>query len=125
MVKSLCSFFCVLAIILAGAVFENNFIIRQFEEFGAIAEELYTKTENKTAIKDDAIAVQKNWLEKKKYLHNFIPHTEIKEMDLWIAESVSLIGDKKWDDALSKVEVIRELAEQIPKTFEISIENIL
>lgn len=125
MVKSLCSFFCVLAIILAGAVFENNFIIRQFEEFGAVAEELYIKTENKTAIKDDAIAVQKNWLEKKKYLHNFIPHTEIKEMDLWIAESVSLIGDKKWDDALSKVEVIKELAEQIPKTFEIRIENVL
>ena len=125
MVKSLCSFFCVLAIILAGAVFENNFIIRQFEEFGAVAEELYIKTENKTAIKDDAIAVQKNWLENKKYLHNFIPHTEIKEMDLWIAESVSLIGDKKWDDALSKVEVIKELAEQIPKTFEIRIENVL
>lgn len=125
MVKSLCSFFCVLTIILAGAVFENNFIIRQFEEFGAVAEELYVKTENKTAIKDDAIAVQKNWLEKKKYLHNFIPHTEIKEMDLWIAESVSLIGDKKWDDALSKVEVIKELAEQIPKTFEIRIENVL
>lgn len=125
MVKSLCSFFCVLAIILAGAVFENNFIIRQFEEFGAVAEELYIKTENKTAVKDDAIAVQKNWLEKKKYLHNFIPHTEIKEMDLWIAESVSLIGDKKWDDALSKVEVIKELAEQIPKTFEIRIENVL
>lgn len=125
MVKSLCSFFCVLAVIFAGAVFENNFIIRQFEEFGAIAEELYIKTENQTAVKDDAIAVQKNWLEKKKYLHNFIPHTEIKEMDLWIAESVSLIGDKKWDDALSKVEVIRELAEQIPKTFEIRIENVL
>ena len=125
MVKSLCSFFCVLTIILAGAVFENNFIIRQFEEFGAVAEELYIKTENQTAVKDDAIAVQKNWLEKKKYLHNFIPHTEIKEMDLWIAESVSLIGDKKWDDALSKVEVIKELAEQIPKTFEIRIENVL
>lgn len=125
MVKSLCSFFCVLVIIIAGAIYENNFIIRQFEEFNAVAQALYEKTENKTAVKDDALAVQKNWLDKKKYLHNFIPHTEIKEMDLWISESVSLIGNEQWEDALSKVEVIKELSEQIPKTFEISIENIL
>ena len=125
MVKSLCSFICVLAIIIAGAIYENNFIIRQFEEFGVVANELYEKTENQTAVKDDALALQKNWLDKKKYLHSFIPHTEIKEMDLWISESISLIGDKKWEDALSKVEVIKELSEQIPKTFEIRIENIL
>ena len=116
---------CVLAIIIAGAAYENSFIVRQFEEFKKVAEELYEKTESQTAVKDDALAVQNNWLEKKKYLHNFIPHTEIKEMDLWISESVSLISDKKWDDALSKVEVIKELSEQIPKTFEISIQNIL
>ena len=125
MVKSVCSFFCVLAIIIAGAAYENNFIVRQFEEFHAVAEQLYDKTEDHTAVRDDALALQNNWIEKKKYLHNFIPHTEIKEMDLWISEAVSLIGDEQWEDALSKVEVIIELAEQIPKTFEISIENIL
>lgn len=124
MVKSICSLVCVLAIIVAGAIYENNFIIRQFNEFEVVAGELYEKTENKTAVKDDALAVQENWLDKKKYLHNFIPHTEIKEMDLWISESVTLIGEKKWEDALSKVEVIKELAEQIPKTFEIRLENI-
>lgn len=125
MVKSICSMVCVLAIIIAGAMYENNFIVRQFEEFKEVVGELYEKTENETAVKDDALALQNNWLEKKKYLHNFIPHTEIKEMDLWISESVSLIADKKWEDALSKVEVIKELSEQIPKTFEISIQNIL
>ena len=124
MVKSLCSFFCVLAIIAAGAFFENDFIIRQFEEFHAVAVNLYDKTENHVAVKDDALAVQKNWIEKKKYLHNFIPHTEIKEMDLWLSETVSLIGNEQWEDALSKVEVIIELSEQIPKTFEIRIENV-
>lgn len=125
MVKTICSLLCALAIIIAGATYENDFIIRQFKEFGVVAQTLYEKTEDRTAVKDDAIAVQKNWLEKKKYLHNFIPHTEIKEMDLWISECVSLIENGKWEDALSKIEVIKELSEQIPKTFEISIENIL
>jgi hypothetical protein len=58
-------------------------------------------------------------------LHVFIPHTEIKEVDLWLSESVTLVQNKKWEDALSKVEVLRELAEQIPKTFTLKIENVL
>ena len=33
-------------------------------------------------------------------------------------------GDEKWTDALSKIEVLKELSEQIPKTFAISLENI-
>lgn len=115
---------CALIIILTGAFIEHNFIIRQFDEFTTVVEELYEKTEKKIAVKDDAVAVQNNWLDKKRWLHNFIPHTEIKEMDLWIAESVNLIGEEKWEDALPKIEVMKALAKEIPKTFEIRIENV-
>ena len=69
--------------------------------------------------------MQKNWLEKKKALHIFIPHNDIKEVDLWLAESATLVRDEKWDDAISKIEVLKELSEQIPKTFTLSWENIL
>jgi hypothetical protein len=71
------------------------------------------------------LAVQKSWVQKKKYLHIFIPHNEIKELDLWLSETIILVRDEKWSDALSKVEVLGELTEQIPKTFLIKIENIL
>ena len=87
-------------------------------------ETLYEKVDDKTAVEDDVYAVQKNWLDKKRYLHIFIPHNEIKEIDLWLAESVKLVRDEKWEDALSKIEVLRELAEQIPKTFAVTLENI-
>ena len=46
-------------------------------------------------------------------------------MDLWLAEAVTLVRDKEWKDAISKIEVLKELSEQIPMTFRISLENIL
>lgn len=125
MVKSIISMLCVFTLLVVGAIFECNFILRQFKEFDVVLDELYVKIDEKTAVKEDVIAVQDNWIEKKKWLHVFIPHNEIKEVDLWIAESVVLVRDKKWGDALSKVEVLKELSEQIPKTFVVSIENIL
>jgi hypothetical protein len=56
---------------------------------------------------------------------NVTPHTEIKEIDLWLSETVMLVDKKEWTDALSKLEVLKELAEQIPKTFSLLAENIL
>lgn len=114
----------VAAILVCGAIYEADFTKRQFEELSVVLETLYEKVDDKTAVEDDVYAVQSNWVEKKKYLHIFIPHNEIKEIDLWLAESVKLVRDEKWEDALSKIEVLRELAEQIPKTFAVSIENV-
>ena len=125
MVKTIVSMVLVSIILFGSALYESSFIKRQFVEFDSLLEVLYEKVENETAIEEDVLSVQKNWLEKKKYLHVFIPHTEIKEVDLWLSESVTLVQNKKWEDALSKVEVLRELAEQIPKTFTLKIENVL
>lgn len=125
MVKSFVSMLVVAILLITGAIYEHAFVKKQFEEFGLALDSVYEKVDNQTAVEDDIYAVQQNWLNKKKYLHIFIPHNEIKEFDLWIAESVKLVREQKWEDALSKIEVLKELAEQIPKTFEISVENIL
>lgn len=125
MVKTIITAVCVFIILLAGSIFEMDFISRQFDEFNRVTCEVYDKVNDKTATQNDVYALQDNWLNKKKYLHAFIPHNEIKEVDLWLAESVTLVRDKKWEDALSKMEVLKELSEQIPKTFTISLANIL
>ena len=88
-------------------------------------EDIEQKIDDEIATLDDVYAVQKNWLNKKKVLHIFIPHNEIKEIDLWLAETVTLVRDKEWTDAISKVEVLIELSEQIPNTFRLKWENIL
>lgn len=124
MVKSIISIICVLALIIAVAIYENNFVTRQFEELDVLLAVLYEKTETETANKDDVLAVQQNWVEKKKYFHIFIPHNEVKEIDLWLSEAVALVEKEKWEDALSKIEVLRELVEQIPNTFELRLENV-
>ncbi len=125
MVKSTISILCVLVVIMFGVIYESNFIHRQFNEFNEVLTVLYEKTENESATEADVIAVRDNWKDKKKYLHIFIPHNEIKEIDLWVSESVKLVKDKKWTDAISKIEVLLELSKEIPKTFSLRIENIL
>ena len=125
MVKSIISMAVVSILLIIGSVYERNFIDRQFTELGQVLEVLYEKVDEHTATQDDVYAVQKNWLEKKKYLHIFIPHNEIKEIDLWLSESSTLVRDEEWNDAISKIEVLKELAEQIPKTFLVRWENIL
>ena len=62
---------------------------------------------------------------KKKTLHVLIPHNEIKEIDLWLSECCGLLETKTFDDALTKLTVVSELIEQIPKTFSFRIENIM
>lgn len=125
MVKSLVSIISVIIILLCGAFYENDFVTRQFEEFNSVMNVLYEKTENKTATEEDVKAVRENWAEKKRYLHIFIPHNEIKEIDLWISEMVTLVNDEKWEDAVSKAQVLLYLSTEIPKTFLFRRENIL
>ena len=125
MVKTLVSILVVVSLLFIGTVYENDFVKRQFNEINQVLIILYDKVDNNTATQDDVYAVQKNWIEKKKVLHIFIPHNDIKEIDLWLSESATLVRDKEWKDAISKIEVLIELTEQIPKTFMLSWENIL
>jgi hypothetical protein len=125
MVKTIISTACVLALLIVGSIAETNYIRKQFNDFNQVLCVLYEKVDEEVAIESDVYAVQDFWLNKKKHLHAFIPHTEIKEIDLWLAESVTLVRDKEWEDAISKIEVLKELTEQIPKTFIISWENVL
>lgn len=125
MVKSIITTICVAILLLVGAIIESTFVKNQFNDFHDSLTIVYAKVDEHTATPDDVYAVQKNWLEKKKSLHTIIPHTEIKEVDLWISEAVTLVRDKEWEDAISKIEVLIELSEQIPKTFTLSLSNIL
>ena len=125
MVKTITSILVVACLLIVGAIYENTFVTKQFDEMHEVLVTLYDKVDDTTATQDDVYAVQKNWIAKKKVLHIFIPHNDIKEMDLWLAESATLVRDKEWNDAISKIEVLIELTEQIPKTFMLSWENIL
>ena len=125
MVKSIVSILISACILLFGVVFENKYINQTFFDMHTAFCTVKVKIDDNTAKEDDVIAVQKLWLNKKKFLHAFIPHTEIKEVDLWLAETITLVRDKEWQDAVSKIEVLIELTEQVPETFKFSLGNLL
>lgn len=125
MLKSTITMILVALLIAVGCLWEPQFIKRNFNDFSNAIEIVYDKVEEQNATADDVYALQKNWLQKKRYLHTMIPHNEIKEVDLWLTETIKLVQKQEWTDAISKLEVLKELAEQIPQTFIIKAENVL
>ncbi len=125
MVKTIITALAVVLLLLVGSILECFFIKDTFKEVDVEVDAVYQKIVDEEASEEDIYNLQDVWLNKKRFLHAFIPHNEIKEIDLWIAETVKLVKDEKWIDALSKLEVVKELIEQIPRTFNISFENIL
>lgn len=125
MVKSLVGALVVAVLLTVGAIYEGGAVRKEFAEFKEEVEEVYYLVDENTATEDDMYNLQEKWLSKKRRLFVFIPHNEIKEIELWLTESIKLVRDEKWEDALSKIEVLRELVEEIPKSFELTFENIL
>ena len=124
MVKSIISMIAVALILTAGVFFEITFIHNEFKELSTETQILYDKIEAENANENDVYALQQKWVFAKEKLHAFISHNEIKEFDLWIAETVKYVADKNWEEALSKMEVIMELEEQVPKAFEFTFANV-
>ncbi len=125
MVKSIISVVIASALIAIGGIYENFSLRKTFDEMISCVDEISVKLVEGDAVTDDITSLQKLWLTNKKSLHAYIPHTEIKELDLWISECVAYVKLDKYDEALSKLEVVKELCEQIPKTFLIRFENLL
>ena len=124
MVKSIFTVAAAALCFVVGAIAEKYYVSKDFGEFNEEVIRLERKLNDETATEEDVYALQNSWLEKKSNLHAFIPHTEIKELDLWIAESIVYAEKEDYDECRAKITVVKELVEQIPKAFEFRPENI-
>lgn len=124
MVKSLISLTCALALLFAAAAYETNYVKNTFEVFTIYLEQTQQKLETQTATTEDARALLNFWTTKKRGLHLFIPHNEIKEIDLWLSECAAFTEEKNYPEAKSKTVVLLQLAKQIPNAFTLKIENL-
>ena len=125
MIRSIIYVLVSVLIIVTFTVFEITTVNGAFGELSKEVAVIKEKAENETLTGTDVYALQKKWLEKKEKLHVFIPHNEIKEVDLWLSECLYYARAEDYKEAYSKAEVLSELFEQIPKTFSFRIENIL
>ncbi len=124
MAKSLISVIIVAALFTAGAIFEQVYLKRTFSDLKTHFTSIYEKLEDETATEEDAEKIQDYWISKKRTLHSFISHNDLKEFDLWIAEAVAYVKLNDYKEAKTKIEVAIELTEQIPMGYLPRFENI-
>lgn len=124
MVKSI--IYTLAAIVLCAGffVFTEWFVDRQFDEFSAAVDTLYDKVENKTANREDGFTVRTLWNEKKQNLQVFLPHNDISYVDYWLSEACGLIYTQHFELALGKLEVLREIARNMPGSYRLKLENV-
>lgn len=106
-------------------IFSEWYVGKQFEEFSAAVETLYDKVDDKTANVEDGYAVRALWEDKKNKLHIFLPHNDISYIDYWLNEACGLIYNGRYDLALGKVEVLKEITDNLPDSYRLKLENIL
>ncbi len=124
MVRSLISVLVAALILTGGAIYEQLYVNKTFSDFESRLELIYDKTKRETVTEDDVSAVIDKWHKNKRELHVFLSHNDIKEFDLWLAETLSYVKQKNYGEAIDKIEVTLELVRQIPKGYRIRFENI-
>lgn len=124
MVKTLASIFVSLALILGVSAYEIYTVSKIFNTFSDALSALYDKTEDQTATYEDGDAVRSYWKDKKRTLYIWIPHTALENVDYQLNEALGYLYEKKYDDALPKIEVLLGMTEKIPRSYSFSFENI-
>lgn len=125
MVKSLYSVLIAFLIFIFAGISEQIYLSKTFEKLNTTYLIVYDKIQSKTANVNDVESVRNLWFQKKKSLHFFIPHNDIKEMDLWLSEAVAYFKLDNVEECISKLEVAISLTTQIPKNYLLKFENIL
>ena len=124
MVKSIIFTSAAILLCLGLFIFTEWYVDKQFYEFSEALETLYSKVEDKTANREDGFAVRTLWNDRKAKLQVFLPHNDISYIDYWLSEACGLIYYEKYELALGKIEVLMEIAKNLPDSYGLRIENI-
>ncbi|MDE5721758.1 MAG: DUF4363 family protein [Clostridia bacterium] len=124
MVKSVIYTLTAIALCIGLFVGVEIYVHKQFDEFENALETLYRKIENEEANREDGYAVREMWADKKEKLHIFLPHNDISYVDYWLNEACGLIYEGNYSLALCKIEVLRDIAKNIPDAYTLRLENI-
>ncbi len=124
MVKSITLTLAAIILCIAFFIFVEWYLNREFNAFYEAVDCLYDKTEEMTATREDADAVRALWADKRSKLHIFIPHNDISYVDYRLNEALSLIYTDDFSEALSNLEIVRQMAKNLPDNYTLKLENI-
>lgn len=125
MVKAISYTLAAIAICVGLFIFSEIYINKQFNEFSGALDTLYSKIEDRTATREDGTAVRTLWNDKKSKLQVLLPHNDISYVDYWLSEACGLLYNGEYALALGKIEVLKEIAKNMPDSYGIRLENIL
>ena len=125
MVKTIYSILISILILVLVGIGEQVYLKKTFDGLNKEFTAAYRKIKDENATPDDANAIMSRWIAQKKKLHFFISHNDIKEMDLWLSETIAYLKLGNVEEAVSKLEVAINLTTQIPQNYLIRFENIL
>lgn len=124
MVKAIIYTLTAVALCVGLFIFTEWYVTKQFLEFTVALETLYDKVDDKTANREDGFAVRTLWNDRKRKLNVFLPHNDIAYVDYWLNEACGLIYNERYELALGKLEVLKEIAANLPDSYTLKIENI-
>ena len=124
MVKSISYTLTAIAVCIGLFIFTEWYLHKKFSEFNTALNSLYEKIEDETATRNDGLAIREMWDDKKSKLHILVPHNDISYIDYWINEACGLLYYEKYDLALGKIEVLREITKNLPVAYSLKLENI-
>ncbi len=113
-----------LILIIVGGVIENRNIHSKFDIFMDMLIELSDKIDSEDATTEDVKLVDEWWRQEKKIMNTYMPHSEFREIEFWLAETASYISTDNYDHAKAKLETLIAITKSIPHSFDLSLENI-
>ena len=124
MVKSLTAIGVSVLLLLGLALFEWQYVDREFRDFREEVHALGEKTARGEAGIEDARLVRRLWEGHRDGLHVWIPHNDISRIDDYLAEALRYVAEQQNDLALAKLEIVLHLCETVPGTYKPGVENI-
>ena len=114
----------ILLLLIGGGIFEDISLDRSVKQCAEIVETVIQKTEDQTAKEEDVLSFSDIWDKTKSRLHTYIPHTEIREVDIWISEAKSFVATQDFELARAKLVVVKDKILSIPDSFQTTFGNV-
>lgn len=124
MVKSAIIMLSVLLIVFVACFFESKYLNSKFEYFEEELTQIINKTEEKQDSTQKLQELTDWWKKEKHFLHAFIPHNEIREIDGIMIESKSFIANGEYVFATTKLRKLNDIIISIPENYSFNFGNI-
>ena len=114
----------ILLLLIGGCIFETLSLGNNVRQCAERLDAILVKVEEETARPEDTDQFADYWTACKSRLHTYIPHTEIRDIDTWIAEARSYLVTGNYDLARAKICIARDKILSIPDSFRTTFGNI-